>query len=148
MPETKLTSRGRYAVMVMVELACQETNKPVPLSDISRRSRISVSYLEQLVAALRHKELVKSHRGPGGGYMLARAPETIFVSGILDAAEESIPAKRPTVKNRTVNDATEKLWSDISEMLYVCLSRITLDDVVEEKTLNNPFVAKLFEIDA
>ncbi len=133
--ELKVTTRGRYAVMAMVELAVENAGRPVPLSEIADRNNISLSYLEQLVAALRRKGLVNSHRGPGGGYLLAKKPGEIFVSEILDAAEDSIPGQRPTVNNDRINESTRYLWSFIGGMLYECLSRISLAEVVEKKII-------------
>jgi Rrf2 family iron-sulfur cluster assembly transcriptional regulator len=145
MGEIKLTTRGKYAVMAMVELSNYNSSSPVPLSEIAKNSNISLSYLEQLIAALRRNNLVKSHRGPCGGYMLARKPSEITVSQILHAAEQSLPAKRPAANNNIKNEATRYLWSDIDHILDVCLARVTLADVIDRKTLANQHIAKVFE---
>ena len=86
----KLTTRGRYAVTAMLDLAINGGKRPVSLADISGRQEISLSYLEQLFAKLRREQLVTSARGPGGGYRLARSGEEIFVAEIIDAVDESV----------------------------------------------------------
>ena len=86
----KLTTRGRYAVTAMLDLAINGGSRPVSLADISGRQEISLSYLEQLFAKLRREQLVTSARGPGGGYRLARSGAEIFVAEIIDAVDESV----------------------------------------------------------
>ncbi len=146
MEELKITTRGRYALMAMVELTNPVEERPMPLSEIARRSDISLSYLEQLIAALRKNNLVKSHRGPGGGYLLARAPEEIRVTEILQAAEDSLPAKRPTAPPGIVNEETLVFWSDIGKILYASLRHVTLADILQKKTRENAHIIKMFEI--
>ena len=89
----KLTTRGRYAVTAMLDLAIHGGEDPITLADISARQEISLSYLEQLFSKLRREDLVRSIRGPGGGYQLARGYDRIFVAQIIDAVDESIDAK-------------------------------------------------------
>ena len=145
----KLTTRGQYAVMAMVELAKnQAQNKPVPLSDIAQNAKISLSYLEQLIAGLRRHGLVKSCRGPGGGYTLARPLNEIAVSEILCAAEDSTPAKRANQSEYRTNNCehTNMLWHHIGEFLNVTLNTITLKDVVEKRIENHPVTVKINQI--
>ncbi len=138
--DLKLTSRGRYAVMALVDLASQshpETSfiRPVPLAEIAARGRISLSYLEQLFAAMRQHGLVKSYRGPGGGYLLARKPDEIVISEILLAAEDSAPAKRTLSGAESpasgISPQTDYLWFQIAQFLHGHLQRITLQDVID-----------------
>jgi Rrf2 family iron-sulfur cluster assembly transcriptional regulator len=129
----KLTSRGRHAVMAMVELAKHGQDNPVPLSEIADAATISISYLEQLFAGLRRNGLVRSYRGPGGGYVLARPPGEISVSDILISAEDSLPAKRAANSNDSEeggNAQTVALMSHISEVLHDFTREISLDDVM------------------
>jgi len=129
--KVKITSRGKYAITVMVELAKQKENKPTPLSGIAERSEISLSYLEQLIAGLRRHDLVKSYRGPGGGYLLKKPANDIIVSDILIAAEDITPARRN--KGKKSKDACEtslNLWTHIEEFLYAKLKNLSLSDVV------------------
>ena len=88
----RLTTKGRYAVTAMLDLALHSAKGPVSLADISSRQEISLSYLEQLFAKLRHNDLVCSVRGPGGGYKLKRPLEEVFVAQIIDAVNESVDA--------------------------------------------------------
>ena len=128
----QLTARGRYAVNVMVELAKQQEMKPAPLSGIAERSQISLSYLEQLISGLRKHGLVKSYRGPGGGYVLKKPANDIVISEILIAAEDITPAKRNKAK-KPVADESASLWDHIGEFLYTKLKTLTLADVLKEK---------------
>lgn len=130
--KVQLTTRGRYAVTVMVELAKQQKEKPTPLSGIAERSEISLSYLEQLISGLRRHGLVKSYRGPGGGYLLKKPANDIVISDILIAAEDITPAKRNKIKKRA-NDQSLGLWNHIGEFLYNKLNGLTLADVIEER---------------
>lgn len=129
----KLTTRGRYAVMAMTELAMRGSKSPVPLIEIAQSGNISLSYLEQLFAGLRKNGLVKSYRGPGGGYILARPATDIRISDILESAEDCAPAKR-NVKDSGADHAgnrqTQALWDHIGEILYINLKTVSLDDVL------------------
>lgn len=129
----KLTTRGRYAVMAMTELAQRDNKDPVPLVEIAQSGNISLSYLEQLFAGLRKNGLVKSYRGPGGGYILARAATDIKIADILESAEDCAPAKRNLKENSADiggNRQTIALWDHIGEILYVNLKTVSLNDVV------------------
>lgn len=143
----KLNTRGRYAVMSMVELARRGEAQPTPLADIARSGDVSLSYLEQLFAGLRRGGLVKSYRGPSGGYVLAASPDRILVSDILRYAEDSVPARRAANDGELSsfgNEPTQALWSQIGEILYACLSNVTLADVAEQKLGQNPAIDRLF----
>lgn len=122
--------------MAMVSLVKAENGRPVPLSDIASESFISLSYLEQLVAGLRRHGLVKSYRGPGGGYILSKSLDEITIADILLAAEDSTPAKK-NAEDTTLKDCPEStaLWTHISEILHTNLQKISLRDVLHSKTL-------------
>lgn len=141
----KLTTRGKYAVIAMVELARESDRKPVPLSDIANSGSISLSYLEQLFAALRRHGLVKSYRGPGGGYVLSKSPDLIRISDIIFAAEDSTPAKRISSDNSIYNKETEELWSQIGHFLFECLNKLSLRDALNGNLQNNPNILAIFE---
>lgn len=130
----KLTTRGRYAVTAMLDLAVHGDGRPVSLADISGRQEISLSYLEQLFAKLRRNELVSSVRGPGGGYRLARDRADIFVAEIIDAVDESVDVTNCRGKGNCHHGEvclTHYLWQDLSEQIHGFLSQISLDDLVE-----------------
>ncbi|HEY8192143.1 MAG TPA: Rrf2 family transcriptional regulator [Alphaproteobacteria bacterium] len=146
--ELKLTPRGKHAVMAMVELARNEGKGPLPLSQIAQTGRISLSYLEQLFAGLRRRGLVKSHRGPGGGYLLAVPAREIFITDILTAAEDNVPARRQAVSNDDMqagNKETQELWSNIGQVLHVYLRQVSLDDIAASNLETHPATNKIFE---
>ncbi len=134
-----LTTKGRYAVMAMVDLARHHTGTPVPLGDIARRQDIALTYLEQIFAKLKKRELVRAVRGPGGGYMLANTPGSIWISDIILAVDEQIkmtrcnhdPAKGClSSKTRCL---THDLWDGLSNQIYAYLRSISLEDVCKHK---------------
>lgn len=130
----RLTTKGRYAVTAMLDLALHANIGPVSLADISKRQHISLSYLEQLFAKLRQNELVCSVRGPGGGYRLGAAAENIFVASIIDAVNESIDATHCAGKGDCQQGEvclTHYLWSDLSAQIHTFLSGISLASLVE-----------------
>ena len=129
----RLTTKGRYAVTAMLDLALHKNQGPVSLSDISSRQAISLSYLEQLFSKLRRSELVSSVRGPGGGYELKRGSGEIFIAQIIDAVDESVD----TTKCQGAGDCqrgetclTHYLWEDLSEQIHTFLESIRLADLV------------------
>ena len=129
----RLTTKGRYAVTAMLDLALHKNQGPVSLADISSRQAISLSYLEQLFAKLRKAALVSSVRGPGGGYELDRASNAIFIAEIIDAVNESVD----TTKCGGAGDCqggeiclTHYLWEDLSEQIHNVLGSISLEDLV------------------
>lgn len=129
----RLTTKGRYAVTAMLDLALHGAAGPISLADISRRQGISLSYLEQLFAKLRRGALVSSVRGPGGGYRLARADDAIHVAEIIDAVNESVDATgcRGQADCRDGEIClTHHLWCDLSDQIHQFLSGITLASLV------------------
>lgn len=131
----RLTTRGRYAVTAMLDLAIHGDKGPISLADISDRQEISLSYLEQLFAKLRQQELVSSVRGPGGGYRLSRCSDAINVAEIIDAVNECIDATSCNGKGNCNNGdicLTHHLWDDLSRQIHRFLSGITLDSLVHQ----------------
>jgi Rrf2 family iron-sulfur cluster assembly transcriptional regulator len=129
----RLTTKGRYAVTAMLDLALHSTDGPVSLADISRRQEISLSYLEQLFAKLRQNELVCSVRGPGGGYRLKRPLEDVFVAQIIDAVNESVDATNCSGAGNCQQGEvclTHYLWTDLSQQIHQFLSSISLASLV------------------
>lgn len=143
----KLTTRGRYAVMAMVHLSNSDNGAPVPLIDISKETGISVSYLEQLIAGLRRADLVKSARGPGGGYLISRPIPDIMIAEILIAAEDSTPAKRQAQNEVRINgcEYTHSLWGEIGSMLHIMLKTISLEDVISKRLQSHPTRHKIVQ---
>ena len=134
----KLTTKGRYAVTAMLDLALHGDHGPVPLADISARQEISLSYLEQLFSRLRRQNLVASIRGPGGGYRLNRGAEAIFISEVVDAVSESLDTTRCGNKGDCQNGEkclTHHLWSDLSEQIHQFLSNISLGDLMIKREI-------------
>lgn len=132
----KLTTKGRYAVTAMLDLALHNGGQPVSLAEISERQDISLSYLEQLFSKLRRAGLVTSMRGPGGGYQLNGEPEGIVVSDIIAAVDESVDATRcggMTDCQDNKRCLTHDLWSDLSDQIRTFLSDITLADMTKRK---------------
>jgi len=130
----RLTTKGRYAVTAMLDLALHANAGPVSLADISRRQEISLSYLEQLFAKLRQNALVRSVRGPGGGYKLNREATQVFVAEIIDAVNESVDATSCGGKGDCQQGEvclTHYLWSDLSDQIHQFLSGISLASLVE-----------------
>lgn len=128
------TSRGKHALTAMVDLTKMQADRPVPLSDIAARRQISLSYLEQMFAGLRRHGLVKSHRGPGGGYKLGMAPNEITVAAIIRAAEDSPSAQRNRNgmrAQRSVECSSAQLWQSLNGLVYALLDQVSLGDVVE-----------------
>ncbi len=140
----RLSTKGRYAVMAMVDLSGQSRDgEPVVLADVASRQEISLSYLEQLFSKLRRSGLVKSVRGPGGGYMLADAPDQIRISDIIFAVDEPILATRcksGSGKGCTGTNSrcvTHDLWEELSRQIQLFLSSVTLDDVVKKRIVGS-----------
>lgn len=130
----RLTTKGRYAVTAMLDLALHARSGPVSLADISGRQGISLSYLEQLFARLRRANLVYSVRGPGGGYRLARPEVEIKVAQVIDAVNESVDATRCHGGDGCHSGdlcLTHHLWQDLSERIHEFLSSISLAELVE-----------------
>ena len=137
----KLSTKGRYAVMAMVDLARHANGSPVALADIADRQEISLSYLEQLFAKLRRAGLVSSVRGPGGGYLLAREVGAMRISDIIVAVDEPIRATRcrPDSPAGCRSDKgrclTHDLWEELGNQIHIYLSSVSLEDVIERRIL-------------
>ncbi|SEC01982.1 Fe-S cluster assembly transcriptional regulator IscR [Pseudomonas anguilliseptica] len=132
----RLTTKGRYAVTAMLDLALHAQRGPVSLADISGRQGISLSYLEQLFAKLRRGNLVSSVRGPGGGYQLSRDMQGIQVAEVIDAVNESVDATRCQGQGDChAGDTclTHHLWCDLSQQIHEFLSGISLADLVTRR---------------
>lgn len=130
----RLTTKGRYAVTAMLDLALNAQHEPTSLSDISHRQEISLSYLEQLFARLRRYGLVNSVRGPGGGYLLAHAPDNISVSQVIDAVNETVDATRcQGLSDCQQGDTclTHHLWCDLSAQIRHFLNDVTLAQLMQ-----------------
>ncbi len=129
----KLTTKGRYAVTAMLDLALHAGSGPITLADVARRQDISLSYLEQLFARLRRKSLVSSVRGPGGGYRLGRSAQEISVAEVITAVDENVDTTRCGGAHNCQDSQpclTHDLWCDLSDRINEYLSGITLYDLV------------------
>lgn len=134
----KLSTKGRYAVMAMADLGTSSNGSPISLADIALRQEISLSYLEQLFGKLRKAGIVKSVRGPGGGYLLARETAGIRVSDIIMAVDEPLTATRCSngssegCRSDKGRCLTHDLWQSLSHQIYLYLSSVTLENVCEK----------------
>lgn len=134
----KLTSKGRYAVTAMLDVALNSKTGPVSLAEISDRQEISLSYLEQLFARLRKNGLVTSVRGPGGGYVLSRDMNQIAISSIVKAVDEKVHATKCHGDEDCqggVKCLTHSLWNDLSDRIDDFLTNITLSELVKDKNV-------------
>lgn len=132
----RLTTKGRYAVTAMLDLALHYKDGPITLADISRRQGISLSYLEQLFSRLRKSGLVDSARGPGGGYRLSRDASEICVADVITAVDEKVDAMRCLGKGDCQDGVaclTHDLWCDLSAQIYDFLKNIDLAQLVDRK---------------
>jgi Rrf2 family transcriptional regulator, iron-sulfur cluster assembly transcription factor len=136
----RLTTKGRFAVTAMIDLALRETHGPVTLAGISQRQKISLSYLEQLFGKLRRFNIVESTRGPGGGYTLARKSEEISVADIIVAVDEPLDATQCGGKGNCHTDEenqghcmTHDLWSSLNSKMVEYLSSVSLRDLVQQQ---------------
>ncbi len=148
----KLSTKGRYAMVALVDLALVRGAELMTLGEIARRQDISLLYLEQLFVRLRRAGLVDSVRGPGGGYRLARAPEEIRISEILEAVEETVSALHTGagasggVSGSRAQSLTNRLWEGLSSQVYVYLHQTRLSDVVGNALKPCPAVPALFQV--
>jgi Rrf2 family iron-sulfur cluster assembly transcriptional regulator len=142
----RLTTKGRFAVTAMLDLALRHQHGPVTLAGIGQRQGISLSYLEQLFGKLRRRELVESMRGPGGGYCLARPGDKISVADIIAAVDEPLDATQCGGMENCQDDKrcmTHNLWAKLNEKLYEYLNSVTLQDLVNEQLAKDGNVAVL-----
>jgi Rrf2 family iron-sulfur cluster assembly transcriptional regulator len=132
----RLTTKGRYAVTAMLDLAIHQGQGPIALADIAHRQGISLSYLEQLFAKLRRSALVSSVRGPGGGYNLARPASEIHVAEVITAVDENVDTTRCGGAGNCHNGEpclTHDLWMDLSQRIHEYLNRISLQQLVDRR---------------
>ena len=140
----KLTSKGRYAVMAMADLAKYNVKKPTSLAEISLRQGISISYLEQLFLKLRKNNLVQSERGPLGGYVLTKPPEEIQLLSIINAVDEEIQTvkcrkeSKKGCNGKSIKCITHNLWDDLETHINKFFEDNTLNDVLFREVKNNP----------
>ena len=139
----RLTSKGRYAVMAMADLAKINTDQPTNLTEISLRQGISISFLEQIFLKLKKNNLVKSSRGPSGGYLLAQSPEEIKLSSIIKAVDEKVKTlgcKKESKKGcngKSVKCITHNLWDDLENHINNFFESNTLNDILFREVKNN-----------
>lgn len=136
----KLTTKGRYAVTAMLDLALHASERPVSLAEISARQEISLSYLEQLFSRLRRNGLVTSTRGPGGGYRVARALDEVVVSSIIGAVNESVDATQCAGRENCHSHGrclTHDLWEGLSEQIEEFLSGVSLQDLIDRQRVKS-----------
>lgn len=134
----RLTTKGRYAVTAMLDLAYHSEKRPVTLTDIAKRQQISLSYLEQLFARLRRAGMVEGVRGPGGGYQLSRGSANISIAEIITAVDETIDSTRCGGKANCQHNQpclTHDLWMGLSDQIRDYLASISLSDVLQRKTV-------------
>ncbi len=142
----KLTTKGRYAVAAMADLAAIGGEEPVALSDIALRQGISLSYLEQLFAKLRRAGLVTSARGVAGGYALSGAPGNIRIADIVEAVDEEIrttacaPGGNIGCQGTTARCLTHDLWDELGRHIEIFLNAVTLDDIINKRVLGTAAV--------
>lgn len=148
----KLSTKGRYAMVALADLALQPKDQLVSLSEISRRQNVSLPYLEQLFVKLRRAALVESVRGPGGGYRLARPASEIRVADILGAVDETVSAMHKGAgasggsSGSKAQSLTNRLWEGLSAHVYVFLHQTRLSDVITNELTPCPAVPSIFEV--
>ena len=132
----RLTTKGRYAVTAMLDLAIHHGGGPITLADIAQRQGISLSYLEQLFSRLRKRNLVSSVRGPGGGYTLGRDAGEIFVAQVISAVDENVDTTRCGGAHNCQDNQqclTHDLWQDLSARIFDYLNKISLKDLMSRR---------------
>lgn len=148
----KLSTKGRYAMVALADLALARPEDLVSLAAISKRQDISLPYLEQLFVKLRRAGLVEAARGPGGGYKLARSPDSIRVSEILEAVDETVSALHQGagatggVSGTRAQSLANRLWEGLSAQVYVFLHQTRLSDVIRNEMQPCPAVPALFRV--
>ncbi len=148
----KLSTKGRYAMVALADLALQKDGALLSLTELSKRQDISLPYLEQLFVKLRRAGLVESARGPGGGYRLAKLPSDIRVADVLGAVDETVSAMHTGagasggVSGSRAQSMTNRLWEGLSAHVYVFLHQTRLSDVVQNELTPCPAVPTLFHV--
>ena len=148
----KLSTKGRYAMVALADLALAQSDGLVSLAEISRRQSISLPYLEQLFVKLRRADLVESVRGPGGGYRLSRSADAIRVSEIMEAVDETVSAMHTGAgvsggsSGSRAQSLTNRLWEGLSAHVYVFLHQTRLSDVICNGLAPCPAVPTLFSV--
>jgi Rrf2 family iron-sulfur cluster assembly transcriptional regulator len=148
----KLSTKGRYAMVALADIAMQKGDARVSLAEIAARQDISLAYLEQLFVRLRRAGLVESVRGPGGGYRLARAASDIRVTEVLEAVEETVDATQTgagatgALSGSRAQSLCNRLWQGLSANVYVYLHQVRLSDVVGNALVPCPAVPALFRV--
>ena len=148
----KLSTKGRYAMVALADLAMEAKDELVSLNEISKRQDISLPYLEQLFVKLRRANLVESVRGPGGGYRLARLASEIRVSDILQAVDETVSAMHTGAgasggaSGSRAQSLTNRLWEGLSAHVFVYLHQTRLSDIIENDLAPCPAVPGLFSV--
>ena len=148
----KLSTKGRYAIIALLDLVKNGSNRLVTLVEISKRQKISLAYLEQLFVKLRRANIVVSVRGPGGGYKIARNTELIRISEILNAVDETMDAMSRGAGasggdiGSHEEDLAEKLWEQLSAHIYVFLHQTRLSDLIEKQIVPCPAVPAFVEM--
>ena len=148
----KLSTKGRYAMVALTDIALQPADQLVTLGDISKRQDISLAYLEQLFVKLRRTGLVESVRGPGGGYKLSKTPLEIRIIDILSAVDETLDAMHKgagasgALSGSKAQSLTNRLWENMSSHVYVFLHQTRLSDVINNELAPCPAVPSLFSL--
>ena len=148
----KLSTKGRYAMVALCDISLHDGSGLVTLSDISKRQKISLAYLEQLFVKLRRAKLVVASRGPGGGYKLGKSVHEIRVSDVLEAVDESLNAldtgagAKGAVSGSKAQSLSNRLWEGLSAHVYVFLHRTRLSDVIDNELAPCPAVPDLISI--
>ena len=145
----RLTTKGRFAVTAMIDLALHDGSGPVTLAEISARQKISLSYLEQLFGKLRRHQLVESVRGPGGGYCLAKKTADMSVADIILAVDEPIDATQCGGKENCRDEQkclTHDLWATLNERIFDYLESVTLRQLVENQKAKEAGVAQVHDM--
>lgn len=148
----KLSTKGRYAMVALADMALLQGEGLVSLASIAERQKVSLPYLEQLFVKLRRAELVESVRGPGGGYRLARPAEEIRVVDVLAAVDETVSAlhtgagAKGGISGSKAQSMVNRLWEGLSAHVYVYLHQATLASVIEKPVVPCPAVPNLFQV--
>ena len=145
----RLTTKGRFAVTALLDLAMQRSSGPVRLAEISKRQQISLSYLEQLFGKLRQRKLVESVRGPGGGYCLAKNMEHVSVADIILAVDEPIDSTQCGGKENCHNDKkcmTHDLWTNLNALIFNHLGAVTLKHLVDDQRVTQDGAMQMLDM--